>query len=93
MACSYCYCKAVNTGAVYKLFDLFRTGVGGVLRRNVYLVLNARKLSKLALYGNIVLMGIFDDLAGKGYISSSGRWLPSIITDVKPPSMQATQVS
>lgn len=60
---------------------------------DVDIVFDAGQLAKLGLHHDAVRMGVFDNLARLGELSSKLRADPSIITDVKPPSMQVLQIS
>ncbi len=57
------------------------------------LVLDAGQGAELAFDDDAVVMRIFDDLAGEGDVVLETVVLPSIMTEVKPPSMQLLQVS
>ena len=86
------YGQRVYAGALGKFLNLIRIGVGGVLGLNLNLILNAGQTAQLALNGNVAVVSILNNLAGQMF-SSKGRWEPSIMTEVKPPSMQLLQVS
>ena len=64
MACAYSDCERIDAGLGYKLFNLFGTGVGGILGGNLYVVLNAGKTSELAFDHNTVSVSVFNDLLG-----------------------------
>ena len=66
------YGQRVHAGAVDEFLHLVGTGVGGILGGYIYLVLNACKGAKLALYHYAVIMGILDYLAGQGDVVLEG---------------------
>ena len=57
--------KAVNAGALNKLLYLLGVGITRVLRGNVDVVLNALEPAEFALDYNVVIVRVFNDLAGE----------------------------
>ena len=56
--------QRVAAGLGDELLDLFRTGVGGSVRRDLDFVLDAGQRAQLGLDDDAVVMGVLDDLAG-----------------------------
>ena len=55
--------QGVAAGLGDELLDLFRTGVGGSMRRDLDLVLDAGEGAQLGLDDDAVVMRVLDDLA------------------------------
>ena len=56
--------QRVAAGPGDELFDLFRTGVGGSMRRDLDVVLDAGESAQLGLDDDTMVMRVLDDLAG-----------------------------
>ena len=56
--------QGVTAGLGDELFDLFRTGVGGSMRRDLDVVLDAGESAQLGLDDDTMVMRVLDDLAG-----------------------------
>ena len=59
-----CDSQGVTAGAGYELLNLFRMGVGGILSRNLYVILNAGQSAELSLNDNTVSVSVLYDLLG-----------------------------
>ena len=59
-----CDSQGVTAGAGYELLNLFRMGVGGILRGNLYVILNAGQSAELSLNNNAVSVSVLYDLLG-----------------------------
>lgn len=59
-----CDSQGVTAGAGYELLNLFRMGVGGILSRNLYVILNAGQSAELSLNDNAVSVSVLYDLLG-----------------------------
>ena len=88
-----CDSQRVTAGAGYELLNLFRMSVGGILSGNLNVILYASQGAELSLDNNAVSVSVLYNLLGPSTFSSNGREEQSIITEEKPPSMQALQVS
>ena len=58
--------EGIHAGLCHKFFHFFRTRVGGILRRYLYVVLYARQSAQLTLDDDTSFVRIFHDLAGQG---------------------------
>ncbi len=67
-----CDGQGVDAGAGHELLDLLGTGVGGILGRNIDLVLNAGQGAQLAFDHDAVVMGVLDDLLGQSDVVLEG---------------------
>ena len=87
-----CDSQGVTAGAGYELLNLFRTGVGGILSGNLYVILYAGQSAELSLNDNAVSVSVLYDLLGhRNVVLERTGKKQSIITEVKPPSMQDLQ--
>ena len=58
-------CKRIAAGALNKFLNVLGTGVGRILGRNIYLILNAGESAKLGLDDNAVIVSVLYDLTGE----------------------------
>ena len=62
VACTDSDCQRVNTSLVNELLNLFRLCIRRILSRNLYIILDTGKLTKLCLYYYAVSMCILNNL-------------------------------
>ena len=85
--------QGVAAGALNEFLNLFRAGVAGVALFDFDLVLNAGEGAELGLDDDAVVVSVLDDLLGDSNVLLEGLLEASIMTEVKPPSMQLLQSS
>lgn len=88
-----CDSQRVTAGAGYELLNLFRMSVGGILSGNLNVILYASQGAELSLDNNAVSVSVLYNLLGLLNVLVERTEEQSIITEEKPPSMQALQVS
>ena len=68
--------QAVHPRGPNKLLHLVGVGIGGVLRRDIHVVLNAGQTAQFPFHHHAVLVGVLHHLAGEGNVVGKGMLGP-----------------